>query len=162
MPKHILFSDRVGRIDPENEKEVLGYSYAVSGVSFAAILALSCLSDVKTCLYWAMVCFSVSFPASLAFSLFLRHVSIGGWSTRPSRILSLVVGSLVYLSVWAGIGLLVLHISGIAGIAFLVASILGVVFSWSFAHKHGNTCALLDDRDDPQYPSIQPPLGKEE
>lgn len=157
-----LSDPHVGLIDHENEKEVVGYSYAVSGVSFAAILALSCLSDVGCCLYWATVCFSVSFPASLAFSLFLRHVSIGGWSTRPSRILSVAVGLLVYLSVWAGIGLLVLHISGIAGVVFLVASVLGVGFSWSFAHMHGNTCARLSDHYGQDNLGPLPPLDPKE
>jgi hypothetical protein len=154
--------DWVALIDPDNEKDVLGYSYAIAGASFAAILALACLSDVSGCLRWSLSFFSFSFPAAIAHSIFLRHVLKGEWSTRSSRILSLVVGSLVYLSSAAGVALLCFHISGIAGAAFLAASVLGVVFSWSFADKHGNTCDRLSEHYGLENLGPLPPLDNKE
>lgn len=143
-PSHHL-SDLEYRIDPENEGAVLGYAYAIAGASFAGILALSCISDLSCWLRLALWAFSISLPAAWTFALFLRHVAAGGWSTRPSRILSVAIGLLVYSSGWVGVAALVLHISDIAGIVFLSLSALGVVFGMSFARRHHTTCARLDE-----------------
>jgi len=64
------------------------------------------MSELDASLNRAMICFSVALPFSWTYAMFLRHVSAGGWSTRPSRIFSVVVGLPTYLSVWAGVALI--------------------------------------------------------
>ena len=165
MIKSILLylqTPHVGLIEPENEKEVLGYSYAICGVSFAAILALACLPDVSCYLRWATWCFSVSLPASLTFSLFFRQVLIGGWSTRLSRAISLALGSLVYLSVWVAAALLCLHISGIAAAIFLPLSVIGVGFGKFFARIHGTMSDRLSGHYGQEIQGPLPPLDPRE
>lgn len=154
--------DWVALIDSDNEKDVLGYSYAIAGASFAAILALSCVSGLSGCLKWSLLCFSFSLPAAIAHSIFLRHLLKGEWSTRSSRIYALVGGSLVYASSAAGVALLCFHISGIAGAVFLVASVLGVGYGRSFVRRYRNICDRLSDHYGLENLGPLPPLDNKE
>lgn len=163
MKKRSLFlSDRVYQIDLDSHRESMGLSFGIAGASFGALVALGCLSELSGYLLLSLYCFCVSLPLSLGHAVISLFVLRGGWSTRGSRILSVAIGQLSHLAVFAGIALMLFHISDIAASIFLIASGPLAIFVVLYARIYGNTCARLDARNYPEAPKIQPPLGKDE
>ena len=160
MRKSLYLSNRVYQIDLDSHRQAMGFSFGIVGGSFAAIVAYACISEPSDYIRYSADCFAAALPLALFHALLSVFVAQGGWSTRTSRILSFVSGLSCYLSAFAGIGLMLFHISDIAAWIFLLLSAFATVFSIFYARRHGTTCELLDARNHEESQTIQPPLTK--
>jgi|APTNR8051073442_1049403.scaffolds.fasta_scaffold56107_1 hypothetical protein len=163
LKKSLHNSDRVYRINPDNESNARALSFGVAGVSFASLLAIAALEEPEDWLIWATCCFAGSLPLSLFQAFLSLFVSSGGWSTWGTRTLSVVAGHTSHLSVCAGVCFIFLHISSIAAVIAVSLGGFFWVFAVFYARVYGTTCAALSrrEKEHPELPDIQPPLDQD-
>jgi len=162
MKPSLYFSDRVYRIDHDGHKEAIGFALAIAGTSLAALLSIACIDNPSEKLRLASVYFSAALPLSLFHGIISVFVAQGGWSTLGSRIPAFLGGLSSHMTVFAGIALVVGHISDISLLVFWPLAGATTIFMVLFAGRHHATCERLEMRNHEGLPKIQAPLERKE
>lgn len=144
MRKSLFASGYAFPIDREAERDAMGLSFGIAGASFAVLVAFACIDSLSDFLIYSAYCFSVALPLAIFHAMVSLFIFKGGWSIPVSRWVSVLAGHTSHLAGWAGVTLMLYHVSHVAAVLFLLVSGPGALALVVFARKYGDIAARLE------------------